>query len=350
MPQSRPSTFFDQNKSKTKTSPGTDEKQSLPTILEESEDLSATDNDTKQDENKVDNCKEKMPKKRGRPKKNIGKPKCGTACAGHSEKETTIATSSSSLTEQAGNATCETTVENKSNDIENSSKKAKGKITRFKSNIETRIRIKLKRSSKKNEVTSNAHVNGNEIKPSDSSETIPKECEPARDITALKRTRNKIESNDGKDNRDGRKTKRARRTLCEEGHTNTESCRAKMNEELTNQKTGLKTQNSSRRNKTKDVSESLCVQNHRNMKADQSSVERKQSLNAVDGLEASSCSNGFGHSALDALQAKGSDGSGAANEKTSDELRNDENKKIFESLVKKEGSADGKDDESDVEG
>ena len=329
IPQSQRSTFLDQDESRTLVeSPETEVKQSLPTILEENEDLSATDNDTSKDQNKID--KVKMSKKQGRPKRNIGKAKSGTACEVYSGNlETTIATSSSSptrgLTEQSENSTDETTLENiKSNDIEKSSKKTKGKITRFKSEITVRIRKKLKSSSEKNVVTSNALVNGNEIKPGDCLETIAKECEPARDKTVLKRTRNKIENNDGKDGRDRRKTKRSRRTLCEEENTSTENCTAKMDEELTNQKTGLKAQNSSRQNKTKDVSESLCVQNNRNMKADQSSVETKQSLSAVDGSEASSCSNGLGHSALDALQTKGGcDGSGVASEKTDNEKGDD---------------------------
>ena len=293
-----------QDKSQTKTS--IQAKCSLPTILEETE---AT---------KTDNCTDTTPRKRGRPRKdslkNIGEDKSATACSVSSEKKRTR----SSLNEQTElNSEVKAPSEEGSvktlNDINTSNKKSRRKMPRFKSEIERRIRSRLKSSSEK----------------------MRKECEPSAAETRLKRGRKRIENNDGEDSTDGTEAKRPRRISCEEENTIRENCKAEVNEELTKQNSGLK--HSFRQNKTKDVRENNGI-----VMEGQSSAETKHCGDAVDSLEASSHNN--------ELQAERhcEESHGVVSEKTRDMLVCGENEKKFDSLTG--GSADEKDEESDIEG
>jgi hypothetical protein len=161
-----------------------------------------------------------------------------------------------------------------------------------------------------------------------------KECEPSAAETRLKRGRKRIENNDGEDSTDGTEAKRPRRISCEEENTIRENCKAEVNEELTKENSGLK--NSSRQNKRKDVRENNGI-----VMEGQSSAETKHCGDAVDSLEDSSRNNEL------QAQSRCEEG-GVVSENTRGMLVCGENEKKFESLTG--GSADEKDEESDIEG
>ncbi len=300
-------------KSETKVSTRAKTTCSLPTILEESSEVLASNSSTNTERNQIDNGNEKIAKKRGRPRKedkfkNIEIAKCKTACLASPEKETTERTeSSSSNGHDAARISRKLNRENCS-EIESTDNRAseKTKTTRFTSKIRVRIRKKLKRA------------------------------------------RNKIETSeyDGTDNTEFCKEKRPRRDLCEEENTKTDSCISKLEEELSNDKSGLKQHNSSHENKIMDVH--LCPGNNGITKAAESSTETKESLNVIvnswDNTGAPSCNNvnGLGHSELNGFQTRNNCDDG--------DLENNESENKFERLVVKEESADVKDNESDVAG
>ncbi|CAB3998654.1 Hypothetical predicted protein [Paramuricea clavata] len=368
------------NKTETKPSPQAKTKCSLPTILEESGEMLVSNVSTSTEQNKIDNCKEKIVTKRGRKRKNIeldcenkdnnmslvssrhrtrGRPRSNslnepsTSRTSHKIDPKLENGCNSSLQSNSVNkatitkATCENCLGIESTDNA-ACEKTNRKRFSFKSNIKECLRKKFKSSSKGKPESSTVCKTDSKIKQNDNLETISEECESKRDGMMLKWAGNENGNSetDGKDSTAFRKeTKRPRIALCEDGRENEAP--------LPNNKSGLKKQNSSRQNTTMDGSESSFSKNNEIRKAADSSTKAKQSLDAcLESLNAPSYrnANGLGHSELDGIQPRVScDDSGLACDKTADMLRCNENENKFESFVEKGENADVKDKESDEE-